>query len=126
MNPLDKYIIIGLGLLLGISAGANLVLTHLWVAAREDKAVAVEDRDTARTLAKSCSDGVDALTKQAEQRATDATKERDAATAAAKLATTKAANLLKTQPKFVGDDCKSASAQVDDWLASRAPAGSKP
>lgn len=127
MTTIEKYFILALALLLALSLGANYIVTREYLSQRDKTEQATNDFHTADEAAKQCSAGVDGLVTQANQRASDAAAARDFAQKAATAAQTRANTILKTAPKFAGDDCKSGQAQMDDWLASRAPAvGAKP
>ncbi|MBT2299294.1 hypothetical protein J7E70_02350 [Variovorax paradoxus] len=121
MNPFSKYIVIGLAILLGLSALTNIGLTKAYLKARDAKTQALADRDSARAAATACSDATEALAEQATRRYAEAQGRRKDAEMRALLAEGRAQQLLQTQPSVPGDDCRSAAAQMDTWLSTRNP-----
>lgn len=119
MNSLTKYVVIGLSILLGLSALTNIGLTKVYLKARDGKTQAIADRDSARGAATACSDATEALAELSKKRAAEAEGRRRATETKAQLADGRAQKLLQTQPSVPGDDCRSAQVQMDDWLISR-------
>jgi hypothetical protein len=119
MNPISKWISVGLGILLGLSTLTNIGLTKAYLKARDAKTQALADRDSARAAATACSDATEALAELSRKRATEADGRRKAVEARAQLAERRAQQLLQRQPSVPGDDCRSAQVQMDDWLTNR-------
>lgn len=118
MTP-SQWVIAALGVALAASVAGNAALTHAYLGARDDATAATTREGTTNAAAQSCSDGVQALQRAAE----DLGRQGEAARAAAALAARsagKAAQALITKPPAVpGNDCASAAAQADDWLSKR-------
>lgn len=108
-----------LGVLLALSVAANGILGQQWLGARDDAAKAGEVAAQQRNAAQACSDGVESLRAAAEQRASEAETERNAALKLAQAAQGRAQDLLGRQPRVPGDTCASAQVQIDDWLSTR-------
>lgn len=119
MNPLSKWLIISLGILLGLSALTNIGLTKAYLKQRDKATTAISDRESARDAATACSDATEALAELSKKRAAEAEGRRRAAETKAQLAEVRAQKLLQTEPSVPGDDCRSAQVQMDDWLTSR-------
>jgi len=69
--------------------------------------------------ARECSRGVEALRLEADKRVRAARAAIAAAELRASQRDQRADQILATPPAVAGDDCASAQAQVDDWLANR-------
>lgn len=117
--PLTSGVFTALAVALAVSLGANALIGHAYLAARDDKTKATTEAENSAGLAKACSEGVESLRAAAETRATRAEEAMRAAQAAGKLAEGKAQGLLAKAPTVPGNACASAQAQVDDWLATR-------
>lgn len=108
-----------LGLLLAISVIGNAWLGQAYVGVRDERTVAIGERDDARGAASACSDATEALRELYDKR----TIENKAAVAqAAAAATARAAaaqRLLATPATRPGDDCGSAGDRFSTWLQER-------
>jgi hypothetical protein len=107
---------------IGVLLTSNAVTGWAWLQARDRAAVLQERLDNTVDVARECSRGVDALQAAADKRVAAA---RAAAAAAAKraIAGDQRADQILARPATVpGNDCASAQAQIDDWLANRQPA----
>lgn len=120
MNALSRYLTIGLGILLGLSALANIGLTMAYLKARDGKTQAVADRDSARAAASACSDATEALRELADKRGDEARRAQAAARLAASRRETRAQQILSTPAAVPGDDCGSARVRIDHWIKGRA------
>ena len=109
-----------LALALALSVAGNVALGRAWLAARDDLAAAIVQRDTARTDASACSDATADLRELADKRSTEAAPARAAAAIVARTLTKRADITLATAPAVPGDMCASLQALGDDWLQSRA------
>jgi hypothetical protein len=119
MNPIPKYIIAALLILLALSATGNWYLNGRLETARNERQQAVDARAQADAAAKQCNDAVEGLATEAATRKKESEAEVAAAKALADAANQRADALMRKKPKYAGDDCKSAAAQVDDWLSVR-------
>lgn len=104
------------GIALAASLAANAGLSWLWLDARDERAVAQEQRDQARHAASECSDATEALRELADKRAVEAKAAISKAKAQADAAARRADRLLSTPATRPGDDCGSARDRVDAWL----------
>lgn len=102
-----------------VSLASNAALGWLWLDARDGRTEAVAERDSARGAASACSDATDDLRRLADQRAAEAKAARETAAKAARNAQGRAQTILATPARVPGDDCRSAAAQVDEWLSTR-------
>lgn len=121
MNPLSKYLIIGLGILLGLSALTNIGLTKAYLEARDGKTQAIADRDSARGAATACSDATEALAELSNKRHKEGEAARLTAEKKAKDLELAAQRILTSPQKVPGNVCASAQAEVDEELAGRTP-----
>ena len=121
MNPITKWIMIGLGILLGLSAMTNIGLTKAYLKARDAKTQAIADRDSARGAATACSDATEALAELSERRHKEGEAARLAAEKKARGWQETAQRILTSPQKVPGNVCASAQAEVDEELAGRAP-----
>ena len=121
MSDLSKWVIVGLGILLALSALTNIGLAKAYMKARDARTQAIADRDSARGAATACSDATEALRELADKRKADGAKRVKAAEAEALAAEGRAQFLLQKRPSVPTDDCRSAAAQMDDWLSTRRP-----
>jgi hypothetical protein len=121
MNPLSKYLIIGLGILLGLSALTNIGLTKAYLKARDAKTQAIADRDSARGAATACSDATEALAELSNKRHKEGEAARVAAEKRARGWQQTAQRILTSPQKVPGNVCASAQAEVDEELAGREP-----
>jgi hypothetical protein len=119
MSP-SQILTSALAALLAASVLVNIGLGRAWLAARDDAATAIGQRDTARADASACSDATDDLRALADQRAIEAQAARAEAAAQARTHQQKADAILATPPAVPGDDCRSAQLRVDNWLKGRA------
>lgn len=121
MNPVTKYLIIGLGVLLGLSALTNIGLAKAYLKQRDKATTAVSDRDSARGAATACSDATEALAELSTKRHKEGEAARKAAERKAADWQLTAQRILTSPQKVPGDVCSSAQAEVDEDLAGRAP-----
>lgn len=121
MNPISKWVIVGLGILLGLSALTNIGLTKAYLKARDAKTQALADRDSARDAATACSDATEALAELSEKRHRDGEASRLAAEKKAAGWQKLAQGILTAPQKVPGNACASAQAEVDEELSGRAP-----
>ncbi|NDZ11473.1 hypothetical protein C7T35_01490 [Variovorax sp. WS11] len=121
MIPVTKWLIIGLGILLGLSALTNIGLTKAYLKARDAKTQAIADRDSARGAATACSDATEALAELSNKRHDQGEAARQAAEKKAASWQKLAQGILTSPPKVPGNVCASAQAEVDEELAGRAP-----
>lgn len=119
MNPLVLALL--------VSLAANGALGWAYLGQRDKAAIAKAEardmlgqRDGARQAASACSDAVDDLRDLAAQRAAEAVKARQAATAAARPLERRADYTLGLQPKDPLNQCGSMQALGDEWLQRRA------
>ena len=104
---------------LAVAMAGNAALGYAWLAARDGRAAAVLERNTARGDAQACTDAVNGLSKLAIEREAEARAGRDAAKAQAGTLTVRADKTLSKAPAVPGDMCKSMQALGDDWLRER-------
>lgn len=116
---MTKYLLIGLGIALGLSLLGNAALTHRYLATRDELTRTKGERDEARADASACSDATDDLRRLADQRAKESAPVVAAAGAAAVQREQRAQQILSTPASIPTDDCKSAVVQMDGWLSSR-------
>jgi hypothetical protein len=109
-----------LGIALALSLAGNALVTHAYLGARDDAAVATTKAQGSELLAKSCSDGVLSLQAAADTRVKRAEAAVAGAAAVYRTAEGKAQGLLNKAPTVPGNACASAQAQIDDWLSARA------
>lgn len=119
MNPLPRYIIIALAVLLVFSGLSNVLLAKKWMGARDARVVAEKERDDARGAATACSDATEALRELADKRHAEAQGDIQAAEAVAKDANARADWWRKQKPKYPADDCRSAADLTDEWIKTR-------
>jgi hypothetical protein len=119
MIPGASYLTIGLGIALGVSLLANAGLTKVYLNTRDQRTVAISDRDSARRAASECSDATDDLRDQAAKRAKESAVEVAAAAARAKTAEGHAAKIASSPQKVPGNVCASAQAEVDEFFTER-------
>ena len=118
MSP-SQILTSALAALLAASVLVNIGLGRAWLAARDDAATAIGQRDTARADASACSDATDDLRTLADQRKAEANKARTQAMATAAGRNAHADAILTAPPAVSGDDCKSAQVRVHEWLKNR-------
>jgi len=117
--PLTSSVFTALAVALAVSLGANALMGHAYLGARDDAAKATVEAKNSAGLATACSEGVESLRAAAEHRATLAETAMRAASAAQRAAEGRAQGLMAKAPSVPGNACASAQAQVDDWLATR-------
>lgn len=116
-----KYILAALVLLLTLSLGGNLWLNHELTSARNERQEAVDAKTQADAAAKQCNAAVEGLATEAQKRKQESEQEIAAAQKLADAANQRADSIKRAKPKYPADDCKSAAAQVDEWLSVRNP-----
>lgn len=106
------------GLLLASLLG-NAALGWAWIGARDSRAKAISERDTAQQLALECSRQTERLAALGDLRAAAAKKAQAAARTAALERGQLALSILSTPPAIPGDDCGSARVRINAWLTQR-------
>lgn len=107
-------------ILLCVSIGLNVLMYVATTDARDKAATAIAQRDQVRADATACSDATEALRILADQRKAEADKARAAAKRAAASHEQRADAILSKPASVPGDDCRSAAARAEAWLAGRA------
>lgn len=118
MSP-SQILTSALAALLAASVLVNIGLGRAWLAARDDAATAIGQRDTARADASACSDATDDLRDLADRRRAAAAPARAAAASAAAVLSHRADATLASAPTVPGDMCASMQALGDKWLQGR-------
>ncbi len=118
MSP-SQILTSALAALLAASVLVNIGLGRAWLAARDDAATAIGQRDTARADASACSDATDDLRDLADRRKAEAASARVAAASAASALNRLADATLASAPTVPGDMCASMQALGDQWLQGR-------
>ena len=107
-------------IIIAILLASNAAVGWAWLQARDRVAELDVLHQAAVGAADQCSRSVVDLQDQAKAQAA---KARPAIAAAAKTAQahdTRADQILVAQPSVAGNDCASAQARIDEWLANRA------
>lgn len=118
--PGSASITAGLALALVVSLGANVLLAREYVGAREDVATVKADYRSVASAANQCSDNTKALKAAADAREQAASASIAVALGVARQNGLTASKLLASPPAVPGNDCASARAAADAWLAGRA------
>lgn len=119
MTP-AAMIVAALGGLLACSLAGNAYLARSILEVRDERTQAIGERDQARSAADTCSEATEALRTAADKRAKDAQLQLAAARKATLDAQGRAQHILSTPPTVPGDDCRSASDRVRNWIKGRA------
>jgi len=108
-----------IGIVFAALLAANVITGWAWLHARDQVATLQERADAAVDVAGQCSRSVDQLQSTAAKQAAAARAAIAAANKRAAASNQVADQILAKAPSVPGDDCASAQAQVDDWLANR-------
>lgn len=104
---------------LAILLASNAVTGWGWLHARDQVATLQERADAAVDAAGQCTASINALQAAAQQQAINARAAIAAASKRAAASNQVADQILAKPPAVPGNDCASAQAQVDEWLANR-------
>jgi hypothetical protein len=119
---ISPALVLTAAIVVGGLVASNAYTGWAWLQARDRAAMLQERLDNTVDVARECSRGVDAIKIDADRRVAAA---RAVGAAAAKLAAAgdqRADQILARPATVPGNDCASAQAQIDDWLANRQPA----
>lgn len=111
MNPMT--------VILAISLATNVALGWAYLGQRDTAVEATTETKQADGVAKSCTEGVDSLGKQAAKRHADAAPKVEAARQNAEEAGKLAVQIISTPAAVPGDACASAQAALDAWWARK-------
>lgn len=114
--PFKGYLMGAVAVLLGLSIAGNFIQYHQLDLAKTKLAVAEESARTNLKAANTCSEGVDALKKTADDNAKKAAVAIAAAKAAQRTAAGRAQAILSTPATVPGDVCQSATDRATRWL----------
>lgn len=114
-----KGLPIPLLLAVAVLVATNAATGWAWLHARDQLAVAQERADAAVDAAGQCTASITALQAAAQQQAINARAAIAAASKRAAASNQVADQILAKPPAVPGNDCASAQAQVDEWLANR-------
>lgn len=104
---------------LAVLVVANAATGWAWLQSRNEVATLEERVAAAVEVAGQCSRSVSALQADADKRAAAARAAIAAADKRAAAGNQRADQILARAPSVPGNDCASAQAQVDEWLANR-------
>jgi cell division septum initiation protein DivIVA len=104
---------------LAVLVASNMATGWAWLHARDQVATLQERAAAAVDVAGQCSRSVSALQDAADKRAAAARAAIAAANQRAADKGRQADQILAKAPSVPGNDCASAQAQVDEWLANR-------
>lgn len=107
---------------LAISLAGNAWQAKTYLGVRDERTVAIGERDQARSAATACSDATEALRELVDRRQAENKVAIAQAAAAGERRGRKAAEILATPPSRPGDDCGSANDRFNRWLAEKGQA----